>query len=150
MRFRLPVILAVASLLTACGGGGGGGSDPNITTGSPDVVTITASGPTAPVPSVANTDVDFVITNPGTTTASNVALSVTLGAGLVKAGVQCFGSAGAACPTDPNVLQVPMLPPGGSLRFVMSVTPQAGTSGTIASAATVSATNDQVKSNNDA
>jgi uncharacterized repeat protein (TIGR01451 family) len=148
MRFRLLVVLAVASLLTACGGGGGGGSESGITA-SPDVVSITASGSTAPVPSVANTDLDFVIANPGTTTASNVALSVTLGAGLMKAGVQCFGS-GAACPTDPDVLQVPMLPPGGSLRFRMSVIPQAGASGTIASTATVSATNDQVNSNNSA
>ena len=148
MRFRLPVILAVASLLCACGGGGGGGSDPGVTD-SADVVSITATASTASVPSAANTDLDFVIANPGATTASNVALSVTLGTGLVKAGIQCF-STGAACPTDPLAQQVPTLPPGGSLLFRISVIPQAGASGTIASTATVSATNDAVKSNNSA
>jgi uncharacterized repeat protein (TIGR01451 family) len=148
MQLRLLVMLASAGMLTACGGGGGGGSEPG-PAASGDRVSVTASGSTAPVPSIANTDLDFVVANPGTATASDVALTVTLGAGLTRAGVQCFAT-NATCPSDPNVMQVAGLPPGGSLRFRMSVIPQAGASGTITSTATVAATNDQVTSNNSA
>lgn len=147
MQLRLLVILASAGMLTACGGGGGSEPGP---AASGDRVSLTATGSTAPVPSVANTDLDFVVANPGTATASDVALTVTLGAGLTRAGVQCVAT-NASCPSDPNTaMQVPGLPPGGSLHFKMSVIPAAGASGTISSTATVSATNDQVASNNNA
>lgn len=148
MAIRLLAIPALAGLLAACGGGGGSGSDPSSTDGG-DRVSITATGSTAPVPSVTNTDLDFVVANPGTGTASNVAVTVTLGTGLTRAGVQCFAS-GATCPSDPNTMQVTGLPAGGSLRFRMSVIVESGVSGTITSTATVSATNDQVTSNNSA
>jgi uncharacterized repeat protein (TIGR01451 family) len=148
MQSRLLVILALTGLLAACGGGGGGSQQTPAASG--DRVSLTATGSTDPVPSVANTDLDFVVANPGTSTANNVALNVTLGAGLTRAGVQCFAT-NATCPSDPNSgMQVTGLPPGGSLRFRMSVIPQAGSSGTITSTATVSATNDEVTSNNSA
>jgi uncharacterized repeat protein (TIGR01451 family) len=150
MQSRLLAVLALAGLLSACGGGGGGGGSDTGPVAGGDRVSLTASGSTAPVPSVANTDLDFVVANPGTVTANNVALTVTLGAGLTKAGVQCVAT-NASCPSDPNTsMQVDGLPPGGSLHFKMSVIPEAGASGTITSTAAVSATNDEVTSNNSA
>jgi uncharacterized repeat protein (TIGR01451 family) len=150
MHSRLLAVLALTSLLSACGGGGGGGGSEQRPAASGDRVSLTVSASNAPVPSVANTDLDFVVANPGTVTASNVALTVTLGPGLTRAGVQCVAT-NATCPSDPNTsMEVVGLPPGGSLHFKMSVIPEAGASGTITSTASVSATNDEVTSNNTA
>jgi uncharacterized repeat protein (TIGR01451 family) len=152
MQLRIVLVAATTGLLAACGGGsvsGGSGNDGS-QADSGDRVSLTASGATSPVPSSTNVDLDFVVANPGTSTANDVVLTVTLGAGLTRAGVECSASGGAACPSDPNALRVATLPAGGSVRFRMSVIPSAGASGAILSTATVTATNDQVASNNSA
>jgi uncharacterized repeat protein (TIGR01451 family) len=153
MQLRLFAILGIACLLAACGGGGGGGGGSGgdgPQAGSSDRVSLTATASTTPVPSATNTDLEFLVANPGTSTANDVALTVTLGAGLTNAGVECSELGGATCPSEPRTMRVATLPAGTSLRFRMSVVPAAGTSGTIASTATVTATNDQVTSNNSA
>ncbi|MEJ1965041.1 MAG: hypothetical protein WDO56_27265 [Gammaproteobacteria bacterium] len=155
MRLRLFAIFGIAVLLAGCGGGGSGGGEGSgggagSPSGSGDKVSLTATASTAPVPSLANTDLDFLVSNPGTSVANDVALAVTLGSGLTKAGVLCSAAGGAVCPADPQTMSVPTLPAGGSLRFSVSVIPSAGASGAISSTGTVSATNDQVTSNNSA
>ena len=151
MQLRVFAISTIAGLLVACGGGGGGGpGGGGPQTGSSDRVSLTATGSTTPVPSATNTDLDFLVANPGTSTANDVALTVTLGNGLTKAGLECSALGGATCPGDPQVMSVATLPAGGSLRFTMSVIVAAGASGTMTGTATVTATNDQVSSNNHA
>lgn len=139
-------------MLAACGGGGGGGGpgiDPPQADSS-DRVSLTATASTTPVPSSTNTDLEFLVANPATSTANDVVLTVTLGEGLSYAGTECFELGGAVCPSDPRTMRVATLPAGSSLRFRMSVIPAAGASGTIASTATVTAANDRVTSNNSA
>jgi uncharacterized repeat protein (TIGR01451 family) len=152
MLLRFLAISTIAGLLLACGGGGGGGGSGGggPQTGSSDLVSLTATGSTTPVPSATNTDLDFLVANPGTSTANDVALTVTLGNGLTKAGLECSALGGATCPSDPQVMSVATLPAGGSLRFTMSVIVAAGASGTMIGTAAVTATNDQVSSNNHA
>ena len=138
--------------LTACGGGGGssggGGNPPPV--GQIDSVSLTARGSTSPVPSVSNTELEFTITNPGSTAASNVVLTVTLGTGLAKAGLQCTATGGAICPDDARTLSVASLPGGASVTFTFGVTVDAGATGSITSSGSVTAANDQVTSNNSA
>jgi len=150
MQRNVWAISAFVCLLTACGSGGGGGSGGGDNGGSAsgDLVSLTANVSDTAVPAGTNTDLEFVVANPGSSAANNVTLSVTLGAGLTRAGVQCSASNGAMCPLDPNGLSVSSLPAGGSLRFRVSVIPASGTSGVIASAASVTAANDSVTSNN--
>lgn len=150
MQLRFFAISAIAGLLVACGGGGGGSGSEEPQTGSSDRVSLTATGSTTPVPSATNTDLDFLVANPGTSTANDVALTVTLGDGLTKGGLECSALGGATCPDDHQAMSVTTLPAGGSLRFRMSVIAAAGSSGTITSTATVTAANDQVTSNNSA
>lgn len=145
MPLRFFAISTFAGLLVACGGGGGGGGG-GPQTGSSDRASLTATGSTTPVPSATNTDLDFLVANPGTSTANDVALTVTLGNGLTKAGLECSALGGATCPDDPQVMSVAALPAGGSLRFTMSVIVAAGASGTMTGTATVTAANDQVSS----
>ena len=152
MQLRIVLIAAITGLLAACGGGSGnsgsGNGGPQADSG--DRVSLTASGATTPVPSATNADLDFVVANPGTGAANDVVLTVTLGAGLRRAGVECSASGGAVCPSDPNALRVATLPAGGRVRFRMSVIPSAGASGAIVTTAAVTASNDQVASNNSA
>lgn len=154
MQLRFFAISTIAGMLVACGGGGGGGGGGSggggPPTGSSDRVSLTATGSTTPVPSATNTDLEFLVANPGTSAANDVALTVTLGNGLTRAGLDCSAQGGATCPSDPQVMSVATLPAGGSLRFTMSVIPAAGASGVVTSTASVTATNDQVSSNNHA
>jgi uncharacterized repeat protein (TIGR01451 family) len=144
-------VIVVAGLFTACGGGGGSGSSSSSggAVNSTDTVSLAASGSATPVPSYANTDLEFVLSNTSTVTATNVVLSVTLGNGLSRAGLSCTAT-GASCPTDPSSLSVGSLPAGGSVRFQMSVIVAGGSSGSLASSASVTSTNDRVSTNNNA
>lgn len=156
MPFRLFATTALILLLASCGGGGsdsgssssssssssGGGST------SSDRVALTATAPTAPVPSSAGAELVFQVANPSTTAATNVVLNVNLGAGLSHAGIRCVALSGAICPVDNSTLTVPTLAGGGTLRFTVSVMVGAGVSGPIASNATVSAANDGETQNN--
>ena len=102
------------------------------------------------MPSYANTDLEFVISNPSTVTASNVDLAVTLGSGLTRAGLQCTASNGGSCPADPDALTGASLISGGKVTYRMSVIVPAGASGQITSTASVTATGDTVTNNNSA
>ena len=151
-KFRFFILPALLTTLAACGGGGGSsssGSGPNPVT-QVDSVSLTASGSTSLVPSRTNTVLDFVVVNPATTAASNVVLTVTLGSGLSQAGVGCSASGGATCPTDPRTMSVSTLPSGGSLKFTVSAIVQTDATGVITSSGSVTASNDQVTSNNGA
>jgi len=151
-KYRFLVFPALLAALAACGGGGGSSSSdtgPNPVV-QVDSVSLTASGSTSPVPSRTNTELDFVVVNPATTAASNVVLTVTLGSGLSKAGVGCAASGGATCPTDPQTMSVSTLPAGGSLKYTVSAIVQTDATGVIASSGSVTASNDQVTSNNGA
>ena len=143
----IPVLSLLA--LAACGGGGGGGgsSPPSV---SADRVSLTASASTSPVPSGTGSELVFTVTNPGTTAASNVALALTLGGGMGSGSVFCSESGGAVCPADPQTMSVSTLPAGGTLRYTVSVFVPSGASGTITSSGSVTASNDQVTSNNSA
>jgi len=150
--FRLLSLATVAGSLAACGGGGGsssGGGGPGPITQS-DTVSLTATGVTAPVPAYTTSSVDFIVANPSSTTANNVVLSVTLGNGLLLAGVQCTASPGATCPDDPRTMTVTSLPAGGRLTYKVSLGLPAGTSGLITTSGSVTASNDQVTTNNSA
>jgi len=149
MQLRNLAIAALAGILVACGGGGGGSSGDS-PAASTDRVSLTASGSTVPVPGASNTDLDFIVANPAANPATDVALSVTLGSGLIQAGLQCEALGGASCPADSSAMSVKTLPAGGSLHFKMSVTVAAGATGTITSKATVAASNDPVLTNNEA
>ena len=153
MRFRQWMVCALAGALASCGGGGGGGGSnppPPGNPGSNDRLTLTASASTTAVPGAANTDLQFVITNPSTVPANNVVLNVTLGGGLTRAGLQCTAGPGGICPNDPASLTLASLNGGGSVTFRMSVAVPAGATGPISSSATVTADNDTVTSNNTA
>lgn len=151
-RRPLPTVLAFL-LLAACGGGGGasgsgGGGAGNAPPQGADRLVLTAVAPSAPVPVSTNVDLELLVTNPATSTANGVSLSLTLGNGLTRAGVSCRPAGGATCPADPATLSAASLPGGGSLRFIISVIAAAGTSGTVTSTAMASATNDEVTGNN--
>ena len=152
-RFSIGAIsMLTLGALGACGGGGGsssGGGNPP-PSGQGDRVSVTASASASPVPSVTNTDLEFVVTNPSSAAASGVVLTVTLGNGLTRAGVRCAESGGASCPSDPQSMSVTSLPAGGTLRFTVSAIVAAGASGNVTSSGTVSASNDTVTSNNSA
>ena len=152
-KFRYLVFPALLTTVAACGGGGGSSSSsdsgPNPVT-QVDSVSLTASGSTSPVPSRTNTVLDFVVANPASTAASNVVLTVTLGSGLSKAGVSCSASGGATCPTEPQTMSVSTLPAGGSLKYTVSAIVQTDATGVITSSGSVTASNDQVTSNNGA
>jgi uncharacterized repeat protein (TIGR01451 family) len=152
MSLRVLWLAVLASLLGACGGGGGSGADGGGGQGadSGDHVSLTATASTVPVPSEANTDLDFEIVNPAASAANDVTLTVTLGEGLFRAGVRCTASGGAMCPIDRDVMTVDTLPPGSHLHFIVSVIPPKNASGPIRSMATVTAANDTLTSNNSA
>ena len=146
---------AIAALLLALGGcGGGGGSSSNdgsqSSSAQVDRVSLIASGPTVPVPSNSITYIDFVVANPGTSTASNVALAVTLGSGLTESGLHCSASGGAACPADEQSTTVALLPAGGTLKYTVAVIVVAGATGMVTCSGLVTASNDDVTSNNSA
>lgn len=130
-RRPLPTVLAFL-LLAACGGGGGasgsgGGGAGNAPPQGADRLVLTAVAPSAPVPVSTNVDLELLVTNPATSTANGVSLSLTLGNGLTRAGVSCRPAGGATCPADPATLSAASLPGGGSLRFIISVIAAAGT-----------------------
>jgi uncharacterized repeat protein (TIGR01451 family) len=154
MNLRLSLICIVAGALGACGGGGGG-SGPSSGNGGPqptagDRVSLSATNSVALVPSVTNTDLDFFVTNPSTSAANGVALTVALADGLTRAGVECTATGGATCPSDRSTMSVATLPGGATLHFRMSVIVAAGMSGTLSSTGTVVASNDNVSNNNSA
>ena len=117
MRLRDWSICILASALVSCGGGGGGSDSPGSPppTNTEDRAVLTASVATNPVPSSWNTDINFVVSNPSSRNANNVELTVTLGMGMLRAGLQCTASNGATCPDTPNSLIVDTIPSGGSL-----------------------------------
>ncbi|HEU4653987.1 MAG TPA: hypothetical protein VFS47_08365 [Steroidobacteraceae bacterium] len=156
MRLLASVAGIVLLAVSGCGGGGGGanpssagqggGSSPSLTSN----LSLSATGPGAPVPSGTNAAVEFVVTNSGSGVANNVELDLSLGEGLSKAGVQCAASGGATCPETVNATTVATLPAGGELAFSVSVIPTPGSTGKISTTGTVTASNDTVMSDNSA
>lgn len=150
MFLRVLCVAALASLLAACGGGGGDSGDSS--NGLVDSVSLKVTAPTSPVPSNATTKIDFEVTNPGTVAANDVALTMTLGAGLSIAGITCAAPGGVSvtCLGQPETMRIQSLPPGASVQFTVSIAAAAGASGSVRSSAMVTAANDSVTSNNSA
>jgi len=112
---------------------------------------LTSVGPTSPAPAGSTPYFEFTIENPAFSDALNVRLDLTFGSGLRRGSVQCVGSAGGVCPADLDSTSVATLRGyGGKLRFTVSAYVEAGSTGTIPLTAAVSATNDDVLTNNTA
>lgn len=149
MKTRLILFIGVF-LLHACGGGSGGTGAPTSTSPTTaDVVSVTASASTDPVPSANITNVVVTVTNPSSVAAQSVVLSLNLGSGLSIYSVSCVSSY-ASCPADPATFNVGTLPANGSVTFYVSVSIPSGQRGVITSSVTAIASNDVTASNNSA
>ena len=145
--------VALVLLLAACGGGGvGGGGSSTGNTGSgggvnsggsssdpTGQVSITATGPSAPVGSGSQAQFDLTVRNDATGAASDVTAKLEFGNGLALASITCTAASGAACPADAASMSVSNLPAGGSLHFVVLATVTPGSSGDLSAKASVSA-----------
>lgn len=156
MSIRNLVTGTLVLLLTACGGASGEGSSSGSSSGGgvdwrTDTVTLTASGPTAPIPAERSGDFKFTLTNLGANAAHDVNLVVTLGPGFHSFfSVDCEASGNAGCPTGINSTRVPELQPGARLTFTVHATPEYPASGTRTVTGTVTAADDANSANNTA
>lgn len=147
------LLAALAALgLAACGGGG---SDSGTGTPAPSGsggsnVSVRASTPAGAVPSGGNATVELTVSNAGPEAASNVSLNRTLASTLTVGTVSCTASGGATCPANISgpTIDIGVLPANGSLVFAINATVAKGASGDLASAASVSASNDSAPADN--
>lgn len=148
-------VLAVG--LVSCGGGGGdsgsGGSSSGGGTTPPaavDRVVLTLDAPTAPTPAGGSPIFEVTLTNPTFSDAEDVRLEVTYGAGMSHGSVSCGSTGIAACPSNPDAMNVALLPRTSSLRFRVYPRVLYGASGPVTVSVQVTARNDEVTTNNSA
>ncbi len=112
-------------------------------------VSISGSGPTAPVAAESTTAYTMTVGNAGPDEARDVLVTNTLGSFQSLGTLSCSASGGASCPTitGPSI-RVPTLPKNGSLVFTVQATVMPGVSGSIANVMTVSSGGDPVDTNN--
>lgn len=147
MKTRLILFIGIF-MLHACGGGSDGtGAATSTSPTTADVVSVTASASSDPVPSANITNLVVTIANPSGIAAQSVALSFNLGSGLSIYSVSCVSSY-ASCPADPATFNVGTLPANGSVTFYVSVSIPSGQRGVITSSVTATASNDVTVSNN--
>lgn len=111
-------------------------------------VSVSGTGPAAPVPAGGATSYTMTVANAGPDDARNVAIHNALDAALVPGAMSCVASGGATCPAALGAnMRVALLPRAGSLTFTIPAQVAAGTSGSIADVMTVAAAGDAVAGN---
>lgn len=146
MKTRHWTLMAMATLLTACGGGGGGGGT---AAPAPSDVGVTVTSGKA----IAGKHVTFqaVLTNTGPNAANQVSMSSTLTAGYQADSITCTASGGATCPaTTGATLTIATLPVNGSLSFAIAVPLAAGSTGNVSATVTTSTAGDTSATNDSA
>jgi uncharacterized repeat protein (TIGR01451 family) len=89
----------------------------------------------------------MTVQNTGPDDAQAVHLVDTVGSNLTLTGVSCAAAAGAACPTTTGpVMDIPVLPLGGTLTFTVQASVANLTNGAIVNTLNASASNDQLGS----
>jgi uncharacterized repeat protein (TIGR01451 family) len=92
-----------------------------------------------------------LVINGGPDSATNVAISLTLGSGLTLGTVSCAAAGGASCPSALGAsMTLASLPVGGSLSFTVPTSVAAGVSGPLTFSVAVASANDPQSSNNNA
>lgn len=152
MRIRASLPIALTIALCACGGGGGSGS------GAPpsqppavreDRVVLTYTAPSQAAPAGTTPLVEFIVTNPSTSVARDVALTFTFGPGVTGSTVLCTPTAEAICPAFDSTT-VTTLAARSALKYSVYRLVSAGSTGAIPVTASVTSSNDEVTTNNSA
>ncbi|HEY9064359.1 MAG TPA: hypothetical protein VIO33_05200 [Burkholderiaceae bacterium] len=154
MRLRSWLAVLAAFGMAACGGGGSDGTTGTSApsgTGSSNVSVRAATSASA-IPSGGSTTIELTVANAGPDAASNVSLNRMLASTLIVDTVSCTASGGATCPANVSgpTIDIGTLPANGSLVFTVTATVTKGASGDLASAASVSASNDGTPADNTA
>ncbi len=159
MSVRHFLALGLALALTACGGGGGGsnaGGGGNNGGGSPapvlaDRVAVSLSAPVQSLPGGGSFNMTMLVSNPGSTSATNVRIRLDMGFAFSSSSAACSARNGAACPSGATTsFDVATLPAGGELEFTIAVLASSGASGANTTVATVTANDEAQGANNEA
>jgi uncharacterized repeat protein (TIGR01451 family) len=144
MTFRRLVALTMGgllALLVGCGSGSGrSGTD----------LVVTGVGPATALKGGDPISFTMTVANRGDFEADDLVLrNATLQVAQAGLTISCTASGGATCPaTTGATMEVPRLPAGGSLVFVVSSTVNVGASGTVSNTLAVSADTSDVNSDN--
>jgi uncharacterized repeat protein (TIGR01451 family) len=93
----------------------------------------------------------YTLRNDGPDAATGVSVINDVGSNLALTGITCTSAGGAACPASLSpVMEVPSLPPGGSLVFTVTTQVVLSINGTVTNTMAVSADSDSDRSNNSA
>ena len=124
MRIRgLILHLMVLLVLSACAAGSGRQGTQ---------ITVTGTGPTAPVLSGTNAVFVMTVTNTGPYDASNIKLIDNIGNQLKLISITCSATGGTTCPNPATVeMDIPSMPNGSALVFTVTVQLDNGATGTI-------------------
>jgi len=107
------------------------------------------TGPSEATPAGQGAPVEFLLENPGPDRALDITLKVDYGAGLRGGGVfDCEAIKLSQCPLAGFTGDLPRLDSGGSIRFTISPYVEDGTTGNVSVSGTVSASNDEVLTDN--
>lgn len=95
-------------------------------------IVVTATGPTAPIPSGKSAEFAIKVTNAGPNDATGVHILDTIGVQSKLVSMSCSASNGATCPSPLDLsMVVPKLPNGGSLHFLVTLKLPENATGTI-------------------
>lgn len=114
-------------------------------------IAVAATPPTGPLAGGSSANFSMVVTNSGPGTATDVAITNTLGTGLsLNGAITCTASLGAVCPATTGAsMTAPSVPTNGVLTFNVPVTVNAGANGSATNAMSVSSPGDvRVTDNN--
>lgn len=114
-------------------------------------VFVTGVGPTDTLAGGATATFSMSVGNAGPDAGVDLTILDDVGAGLLLTAVRCTADAGANCPEELGpLMNVPMLPVGGTLRFEVDAVVAAGATGLLTNTMSARAANDPTASDNSA